>query len=65
MIGIVWGDKYQISVGDQIIEIGGENYENVKPCDMIDRANFIENDKISMKLKDKAGSIKNIVLEKE
>lgn len=66
-IGIVWGDKYknQISVGDQIIEIDGENFEHVKPCDMIKRPNFMENDKISLTLKDKSGAVKTIVLQKE
>lgn len=67
-IGIVWGDKSpnQISAGDQIIEIDGVNYANAEPCDFIKNDfMFMEKDKISLKLKDKTGLIKNIVVEKK
>lgn len=66
-IGIVWGDQYknQLSVGDHIIEIDGENYENADFCDIVNASNLMENDKISLKLKDKTGAMKTIVLEKE
>lgn len=68
VVGIVWGKKYQnqITVGSKIIEINNENFENTKPCDFLTKLSpFQTLDTMQLKLKDKEGVTKIIIIEKE
>lgn len=67
VVGIVWDEKLKdiVHVGDKIISIDGISYENKNPCDVVTNVPLKNKNKVALILKDNAGVIKNITLEKE
>lgn len=65
VIGIVWNEelKNKINVGDQIIAINNQDYENIAICDILKQSStFPEKDEMSITLKNEKGIINTLIL---
>jgi hypothetical protein len=67
-VGIIWDNalKDRVEIGDQIIAIDALNCEHIDACDVF-KPNFIfsDKDKITLKIRDKTGKVKDIKIEKK
>jgi hypothetical protein len=67
VVGLVWNKSLQslMNAGDEILEINGIDFVNYDPCDLVAKKNiFSESKQFIMKLKDEAGNISTVTLEK-
>ena len=64
-IGIVWNEnlKDKIFIGDEIIEVNGENLENYQICDLVTKKSIFKNIEIKeIVVKTKSGELKKVNL---